>query len=63
MIKYETKHSQQPRHKQNEWVMFMMRQTILRKFKVVGGIEVALFVVDYELFVCQRTGKELIARF
>jgi hypothetical protein len=25
------------------------------KVKVVGGIEVTLFVVDYELFVFQRT--------
>ena len=34
--------------------MFIMRQTIFRKYKVVGGIEVTLFVVEYELFVCQR---------
>ena len=39
--------------------MFIMRQTILRKSKVVGGIEVTLFVVEYELFVCQRTRKEI----
>jgi hypothetical protein len=25
--------------------------------KVVGGIEVTLFVVEYELFICQRTSE------
>ena len=37
--------------------MFVMRQTILTGGKVVGGIEVTLFVVEYELFVCQGTGE------
>jgi hypothetical protein len=27
------------------------------KVKVVGGIEVTLFVVGYELFICQRTSE------
>ena len=40
-------------HEINNRLVFIIRQTIFEVVKVAGGIELTLFVVRYELFICQ----------